>query len=80
MTALAQPLDPTEAITPRELDVLRLMCTGVTNKDIAYQLGISVRTVECHRQRLLDKSGCRTACALGVWAVRRGLIEMAECA
>jgi DNA-binding NarL/FixJ family response regulator len=50
------------------------MCTGITTKEIAHQLGISMRTVECHRQRLLDKSGCRTACALGVWAVRKKLL------
>ncbi|MEM1366073.1 MAG: response regulator transcription factor [Pseudomonadota bacterium] len=49
--------DDEASLTPREQDVLRLVATGQSNKEVAAQLGISVRTVESHRQNLRDKTG-----------------------
>lgn len=58
-------LDPEAAerlaqLTPREHDVLGLLVQGLTNKAIAFELGISQRTVEIHRARVRDKMGARS--------------------
>ncbi len=51
-------------LTPREHEVLALVVTGHTNKEIAVQLGIQLRTVEMHRQRVMRKMEVRSAVAL----------------
>jgi len=48
---------PADELTPRELDVLRLLAKGNTNRQIAELLGLSVRTVENHRANLMGKLG-----------------------
>ena len=48
------------ALTPRELEVLRALIGGMGNKTAAHRLGLSVRTVEMHRSRLLRKLGIRS--------------------
>ncbi len=48
------------SLTPRERDVLRLLRDGNSSKQIAYLIGISVRTVEGHRARVMNKLGART--------------------
>jgi len=61
--------------TPRELAVLRLICKGLTTPEIAEELIIGSRTVDGHRQRLLEKTGSPNVASLGVYAVRHGLLE-----
>ncbi len=61
--------------TKRELDVLRLICEGRTTPEIAEELIISSRTVDGHRQRLLEKTGSPNVASLGVYAVRHGLLD-----
>jgi DNA-binding NarL/FixJ family response regulator len=61
--------------TKRELDVLRLICEGRTTAEIAEDLFLSNRTVDGHRQRLLEKTGSPNVASLGVYAVRHGLLE-----
>jgi len=53
--ALARARQKIQALTPRERDVLQHLVEGSPNKIIAHQLGISPRTVENHRARLMDK-------------------------
>lgn len=67
-----------QALTPRERDVLRGLVDGLPNKTIAYDLGISPRTVEIHRAHLMSKLGVRSlsealriAFAAG-WGERKG--------
>jgi DNA-binding NarL/FixJ family response regulator len=60
-TPKASPLD---VLTPRERDVFVGITTGETNKQIAARLGISHRTVETHRESLMDKLGIRTVAGL----------------
>jgi RNA polymerase sigma factor (sigma-70 family) len=48
-------------LTPREREVLDLVVAGDTNKEIATQLGIGLRTVEMHRQQVMRKLGARSA-------------------
>lgn len=61
--------------TPREVDVLRLMATGLCNKAIAAQLNIGSGTVKTHVKALLDKLGAPTRTAAADIAKRRGLLD-----
>jgi DNA-binding NarL/FixJ family response regulator len=47
-------------VTPRELQVLDLLLSGLSNKEVAGKLGISFKTVQSHRQRVMDKLGARS--------------------
>ena len=64
-----------ETPTPRELEVLRLIAQGYTNRQIAGKLTISVRTVESHRANLMDKLGLRSRVELVRYAVKHGLFK-----
>lgn len=61
--------------TPREVDVLRLMATGLCNKAIAAELNIGCGTVKTHVKALLDKLGAPTRTAAADIAKRRGLLD-----
>jgi len=61
-------------LTPRERDVLVGIAGGSTNKELAARLGISVRTVESHREAMMKKLGLRGVAALTKLALDEGLI------
>ena len=65
---------PVEALTPRELEVLRLMAEGQSNKTIARQLGISEHTVKFHVNAILGKFNVQSRTEAVVRATRLGLI------
>lgn len=65
---------PTIVLTPREAEVLELMCQGYTTNEISQRLFISGRTVEGHRQNLLDKTGTHNPVTLALYAVKHGLL------
>lgn len=73
---LAKADNRPHGLTPREMDVLRLVARGLSNKEIGAQLGLGVRTVETHRQNLIDKTGCRTVAELTRYAVDNGYLEL----
>ncbi len=62
------------ALTPRELEVLKLVAEGYTNQEIADQLVISIKTVQAHRANVMEKLGLRNITHLVRFAVRAGLI------
>ena len=64
-----------DILTPRELQVLKLIAEAHTSKVIAQELVISVKTVERHRQNILDKLGMSDRVELTRYAIRRGLIQ-----
>jgi DNA-binding NarL/FixJ family response regulator len=64
-----------DVLTPRELEVLKLIAEANTSKEIASALFISIKTVERHRQNILDKLGMRDRVELTRYAIRRGLIQ-----
>jgi len=66
---------PRERLTPRELDVVKLIAEAYTNKQIAEILKVSEKTVESHRANVLAKLGMRDRVELVRYAIRRGLIE-----
>jgi two-component system response regulator NreC len=71
----AEPSAPPDGLTPRELDVLRLIAVGHTNAEIARNLYLSVRTVESHRARVQQKSLCATRAELVAYAHRHKLVD-----
>lgn len=78
--ARAGTLDKYETLTTREREVLQLSAEGHTNSEIATRLGISVRTAETHRSRLMHKLGAHTRADLIRYALRRGIIPMEKAA
>lgn len=63
-------------ISKREIEVLVLICKGLTNIEISEELHISQRTVEGHRSKLLRKTGSRNTTNLIMYAVKNGLVEL----
>ena len=66
--------DPDIPLTQRETQVLRHMALGLSNKEIAQSLTISVETVKEHVQNILRKIAVTDRTQAAVWAVRRGLV------
>jgi DNA-binding NarL/FixJ family response regulator len=66
---------PDDPLTPRELQVVKLIAEGHTSDEIARALVISRKTVDRHRANILDKLGMRNVAELTRYAIRRGLLE-----
>jgi DNA-binding NarL/FixJ family response regulator len=64
-----------EVLTPREQEVVKLVAEAYTTEQIAELLVISPRTVERHRENILNKLGMRDRVELTRYAIRRGLVE-----
>jgi len=62
-------------LTSRELEVIQLVAEGQANKQVASILKISIKTVEKHRQHLMDKLGIHDTAGLTRYAIGRGIIE-----
>jgi DNA-binding NarL/FixJ family response regulator len=67
----AAPEDP---LSPRELEVVKLIAEGLTSEEIGEQLFISKKTVDRHRENVLEKLGMRNRVELTRYAIRRGLV------
>lgn len=63
-------------LTPREMEVLRRIARGLSNKEIGVELNVGVRTVETHRQNLINKTGLRTVAELTRYAVDFGYVDL----
>ena len=66
---------PEDELTPRELEVVKLIAEANTNRQIADALTLSEKTVESHRANVLSKLGMRDRVELVRYAIRRGLVE-----
>ena len=64
-----------DVLTPRELEVLKLIAEANTSREIADKLFISLKTVDRHRQNILEKLGMSDRVELTRYAIRRGLIQ-----
>jgi DNA-binding NarL/FixJ family response regulator len=64
------------ALTPRELEILRLICEAKSNKEIASELGLSANTVSVHRANIMDALGIHKTAELVVYAIRSGLVNL----
>lgn len=66
---------PPEPLTPREREVLQLVAEGRTTKEIATLLGLSVKTAETHRMKIMRKLEIHETASLVRYAIRRGLVQ-----
>ena len=62
-------------LSPRQLEVLQLICHGLSNHAIAAKLGLSVNTVDVHRARIMKTLGVHRSAELVVYAIRHGLAD-----
>jgi DNA-binding NarL/FixJ family response regulator len=69
-----QEADPVAAITPRQREILELLAQGKSAKEIASALGLSARTVEDHKYRLMESLGIDNSAELIRFAIRHGLV------
>jgi DNA-binding NarL/FixJ family response regulator len=69
---------PTEHLTSREREVLQMVAEGHVNKEIAATLYLSVKTVEKHRQQLMDKLSIHDVASLTRYAIANGFVECPE--
>lgn len=76
--ATGQPHQPAQAgeLSDREREVLVLIAEGHSNKQIASRLGVSVRTIETHRERVMDKLAIHTVAGLTKFAILCGLVPL----
>jgi DNA-binding NarL/FixJ family response regulator len=63
-------------LTPREREVLQLMAEGKSTKEIAFSFNLSVKTVEAHRQRIMEKLNIHSIAELTKYAIREGLTSL----
>lgn len=76
LAAQAHPQPQTHHLSPRQTEVLRLIAQGHSTKAIAKELDVSVKTVETHRQRLMQELGVHEVTGLVRYALRAGLVAL----
>ena len=70
------PRSPFTILSSREREVLQLLAEGLRTKEISHKLALSVKTVETHRKRIMEKIGIQTIAGLTRYAVKEGLITL----
>jgi DNA-binding NarL/FixJ family response regulator len=75
--ALEHPVQSGEKnrLTPRELEVLQLICNGLSNRDIAEKLQLSVNTIAVHRTNIMNALSVHKTAELVVYALQHGLVN-----
>ena len=69
------PGERNRRLTPRELEVLQLICDGLSNREIAAKLDLSVNTVAVHRANIMNTLGVHKTAELVVYALQNGLVN-----
>jgi DNA-binding NarL/FixJ family response regulator len=74
---LLQPSEPTvdDELTHRQVEILKLIAQGRASKEIAFELGLSPKTVDVHRARIMERLHLNDIASLTLYAVRKGLIK-----
>jgi len=74
---LLQPSEPTadDELTQRQVEILKLIAQGRASKEIAFALGLSPKTVDVHRARIMDRLQLNDIASLTLYAVRKGLVK-----
>lgn len=74
---LLQPSEPTieDELTYRQIEILKLIAQGRASKEIAHELGLSSKTVDVHRARIMERLNLNDIASLTLYAVRKGLIK-----
>lgn len=68
--------DPKEQLTNREIDILRHIVQGLSNKEIANELNISTHTVISHRKNIVQKTGIKSQAGLTIYAISNNIINL----
>lgn len=68
--------DKLELLTPREVQVIKLVCREMTNEEIAEELELSPRTVETHRARIMNRLDIKSTIGLVYFAIKSRLIKV----
>jgi DNA-binding NarL/FixJ family response regulator len=63
-------------LTPRETEILKLICQGLSNAEISEKISLSLRTVEGHKSNLINKTGVRNSVSLVMYALKNNLVEI----
>jgi DNA-binding NarL/FixJ family response regulator len=74
---LLAPAEPRaqEVLTERQLEILKLIAHGFASKQIAFQLGLSSKTVDVHRARIMERLNISDVASLTLYSVRQGLVD-----
>ncbi|MBK0393212.1 response regulator transcription factor [Ramlibacter algicola] len=74
---LLQPAEPTanDELTERQVEILKLIAQGKASKEIAFDLGLSPKTVDVHRARIMERLRLNDIASLTRYAVRKGLVK-----
>ncbi|MFC5500063.1 response regulator [Caenimonas terrae] len=74
---LLQPSEPTidDELTTRQIEILKLIAQGRASKEIAFELGLSPKTVDVHRARIMERLRLNDIASLTLYAVRKGLVK-----
>lgn len=67
---------PVKKFTTRETDIIKLICEQFTNKEIATSLGLSIRTVESHREKIQEKTGAKNSIGVVIYAIKHGIYQV----
>jgi DNA-binding NarL/FixJ family response regulator len=73
---IGKPPSKETDFSDREIEVLKFVCDGLTNDQIAEKIHLSPDTVKWHRNNLLSKTGCNNTAALIIYAIKRKIIEI----
>src|SRR5689334_19154847 len=73
---MASANGPVEKLTAREVDVLKLIASGLSTKEIGRSLGVSFKTAACHRYRIMEKLNIHEVANLTKYAIRNGYVEL----
>jgi len=74
--AAGAPAEGTRDLSARETEVLQLICEGLSNRDIATRLSLSVNTVAVHRANIMSALGVHKTAELVVYAIQHGLVNL----
>jgi len=78
LATLREPGVVAQALSPRQLEVLRLLALGRSTKEVAFELELSAKTVESHRAQLMQRLDIRDLAGLVVYALRHRIVDMEE--
>lgn len=74
--ARSDPFGVSEVLSPRQLEILRLIALGKASKEIAFELGLSAKTVDTHRTQIMNRLQIRDIPGLIFYALRNGIISL----
>jgi DNA-binding NarL/FixJ family response regulator len=77
-SALRAPKSAVEDLTPREREVIVLVASGRTNREVGRRLGVTERTARTHVSNILTKLGLASRTQAAMWAVREGLVDASD--